>query len=514
MARVAGTRDWRVELRGAGREFAGACDCPAFEDAGFCKHLVAVALTANAAGMDGAPGGPSAIERITGYLRGLSAEALTAILVDAAERDEALFERLDNATLSVEADDDVVAARLRRAIDRATHVDDYVDYRGAADWADGVGAVLDMLEALTKAARAGMAMSMAAEVIERLEEAVESIDDSDGHCGGLMERAADIHFAAADTARPDPRALAAELFGRELDDGYGAFAGAGRRYADLLGEAGLAEYRRLALNAWDELPVRGRPSRGLASGESSYERLIGMLDPLYERENNVAARIALREKSLASAHDYLRLARFCLAEGLADEALRRAEEGLWVFEDERNDDRLAIFVAERLTAAGRIQEALARLRPVFEARPSQDLYHRLGAVGGDAAKAWALALLEAALPSTDATPWHSPADLPVTILMGEGEFERAWAITRQWGTSSAVKEALAGATEDTHPADAARAYGERVESHVAQGGNAAYRAAADLVQRQKRLVPQADYAMYIVGLKDRHGRKRNFMALL
>ena len=90
LARVAGTRDWRVELRGGGRDFDGACDCPAFEDAGFCKHLVAVALTANAAdGGSRSQACPSALERITSYLRGLSVEALTGILARGnAERDK------------------------------------------------------------------------------------------------------------------------------------------------------------------------------------------------------------------------------------------------------------------------------------------------------------------------------------------------------------------------------------------------------------------------------------------
>src|SRR5665213_1505181 len=47
-AHVTGTEVYRATIEGDGRRIAGACDCPAFEDRGFCKHLVAVALTVNA----------------------------------------------------------------------------------------------------------------------------------------------------------------------------------------------------------------------------------------------------------------------------------------------------------------------------------------------------------------------------------------------------------------------------------------------------------------------------------
>lgn len=49
LARVLGTEVYRSELRGGGTEIDGTCSCPAFADHGFCKHLVATALAANAA---------------------------------------------------------------------------------------------------------------------------------------------------------------------------------------------------------------------------------------------------------------------------------------------------------------------------------------------------------------------------------------------------------------------------------------------------------------------------------
>ena len=49
LAQVAGSEDDRTTLTGRGKAFGGDCDCPAFAEWDFCKHMVAVALAANAA---------------------------------------------------------------------------------------------------------------------------------------------------------------------------------------------------------------------------------------------------------------------------------------------------------------------------------------------------------------------------------------------------------------------------------------------------------------------------------
>ena len=43
LAQVAGTDDYRTKITGRGKTIHGDCTCPAFEDRGFCKHLVATA---------------------------------------------------------------------------------------------------------------------------------------------------------------------------------------------------------------------------------------------------------------------------------------------------------------------------------------------------------------------------------------------------------------------------------------------------------------------------------------
>ncbi len=105
----------------------------------------------------------------------------------------------------------------------------------------------------------------------------------------------------------------------------------------------------------------------------------------------------MRAKDLSSSWGYLQLAEFCLAQGREAEALRRAEEGLWLFEDDRPDKRLVLFAADLLAKAGRKSDAGTQLRRAFEKAASLALYVRFRKFGGEAARARAVQFLEARL---------------------------------------------------------------------------------------------------------------------
>jgi len=99
-------------------------------------------------------------------------------------------------------------------------------------------------------------------------------------------------------------------------------------------------------------------------------------------------------------------------------------------------------------------------------------------------------------------------------MIKEKKFEAAWSTVEEYGASRNVTEVLAKASERTHPQMALAVYAERVEYLAKMGGNPAYEAAAALIARMAALRCAADQAAYVAGLKERHGRKRNFMKLL
>ncbi|HKX08723.1 MAG TPA: SWIM zinc finger family protein [Stellaceae bacterium] len=512
LAQVAGTEDYRTELTGRGKRIDGSCSCRAFEDWGFCKHMVATALATNAEGEDQAGSG-GALTRIRDHLKAKSTAELVSIIMDLVERDAGLFRTLDLAAVATQADadDEVVEARLRRAVDAATRSGGSVDYREAEDWASGVAAVLDAVESFVTSGRARLARQLAEYAIDAIESAARDIDDSDGHCGALLERTGEIHLAACKAARPDPVALARDLFEREMDGTYDTFYRASVRYEDVLGEAGMAEYRRLAQEAWDKLPPKSKRAPHGDDLAHRSQRLKSVLDIFAERDGDLDARIALRARNLSSAWDYLQLANFCLVQGRAEEALQRAEEGLWMFEDDEPDTGLVLFAADLLVKAGRKADAEVRLWSAFEQAPRLDLYLAIRELVGVSSRERASALLEARVTSV---PTRDVADLLIRILMHEKMFDAAWAAVRRHGLDLGVRDELARATEATHPREALGVYDAHVQFFATVGGDGAYAKAAKLVARMAKLRSAAEQATYLTELKSRFHRKRKFMTLL
>ncbi|MER9947592.1 DUF6880 family protein [Mesorhizobium sp. M0047] len=513
LAQVAGTEDYRVELMGRAESVDGTCSCRAFEDWGYCKHLVATALAANAVVSDAEAESLDVFAGIRQHLESKDIATLVEMIMDFAERDPILLRKLEMAALATHGDERTLEARLGKMIDGATATNGFVDYREASNWAQGVDEALDVIASVSSK-HAAIVMRLAMRAIDRIEAAIEGVDDSDGHCAPLLDRACEIHCNAALEAPCEPLSLARDLFAREMNGDYDTFAGAAGRYGDILGEEGLAAYRRLATEAWNELPATAGKNRigHVLSGD--HFRLREILDFFAERDGDVEARIALRAKHLSSQQAYLQIAKFCLSQGRAEEALRWAEDGLWMFEDDRPDERLVFFAVDLLTTAGRDADAEAHLWRAFEKAPSFELYQRLCKSGGKEARDRVIERLQSRLAGEKQSAWHFPADLLISILIEEKQFDLAWANTRAHGASGSLKEKLAQASEATHPREALKIYAERVEQLAQFGGNGAYAEAADLIGRMASLRTASEHVAYLADVKDRFGRKRNFMKLL
>jgi tetratricopeptide (TPR) repeat protein len=523
-ARVAGTTVYRTVLRAGRAGIEGECSCPAFTDYGFCKHPVATGLAADAGGDV-----PDWLGAIRAHLRGQGVERLAEMILDLAERDPALLDRLDLAARAAGGDAVGLAQRCRAALKRALRTGRFVEYREAGGWVAGVLDVLEGFEGLLQAGHAALILELATELFRRLPGALETVDDSDGGGGEIAERAAALHLAACKALRPDPVALARDLFRLETGEPFGTFRGASGTYGHLLGSAGLAEYRRLAEAAWDAMPkARARRGGVLTAGEGGLARytLFPILDGFAAREGDVDRRIALRAAGLSHAHDYFRLAEFCLEQGREPEAVRWAEEGAFLFDDPSNEP-LLLFLAERHRAAGRGAEAEAVLWRGFERQPSMRLYEAL-AKGSRARSATrvavadrALAVLEARLAKrSPRTGWDGigASGLLVEIRIREGRLDAAWEAARRHGCHDGLWRQLAEASEAARPADAIAVYQRLAEAQVGLTNKHGYAEACRLIGRvatvRARLGEDQTQRAYIEDLLARHRAKRNFVAML
>jgi hypothetical protein len=527
LARVAGSEVYRCELAGAGKKFSGECSCPAFSDWGFCKHLVATGLAANCLGSGALEEASSRFAKIREHLRAKGVEALVEMVVGLAERDPSLLKELELAAAAATADDKTLLAQFKKAITEATRTRGFVEYRNMRGWVQGIESLLDRIAGLVEAGRAALVLQLLDHFFARMDEAHNEVDDSDGGGGDMYAKAREIHLAACRQAKPDSVALARALFAREVDSDWEFFHGASEAYEDVLGEAGLAEYRRLASQAWQKIkPLRATGRQVQDDQFGSRYALGAILESFAEREGDVDGRIAIRARDLSSAYDYLGLAQLCLDHAREPEALKWAEEGLWQFED-NPDERLIFFASDLYRRIGRGDDADKLLWRAFERRPSIHLYERLKAAAGtdrmsaDAVRDRALAWLRAQVGKPTERPgmrWSSPVEIFVRLAMAEGLLAEAWTVVNGHGCGEHLLEQLAEASERSHPAEALKVYADGVERRVRLGGQINYEYACRTIGRMRLiragLGEIAQHAAYLDDLTSRHKAKRNFMKLL
>ncbi len=527
LARVIGSEVYRCKLVGAGKKFSGECSCRAFDDWGFCKHLVATALAANDLGSGAIEQASSRFAKIREHLRAKGVEGLVEMVVGLAERDPALLKELELSAAAAVADDETLFAQFKKAITEATRTHGFVEYRKMRGWVEGIESALDRIAGLIESGRAELALRLLDHFFARMDEALKNIDDSDGGGGDIYARACEIHLAACRRAKPDPVTLSRALFAREVDSEWDFFHGASEAYEDILGDVGLAEYHRLASEAWQEIRPLRATGRQVQDDQFSARHALGaILESFAEREGDVDGVIAIRAKDLSTAHDYLGIAQLCLEDAREPEALKWVEEGLWQFED-NPDERLVFFASDLYRRIGREEDADKLLWRTFERRPGIELYERLKSVAGtdrmsaDAVRDRALAWLRTQIGKPTGRSnmrWSSLTELFVRLAMTEGLLTEAWIVVNRHGCSEQLLEQLAEASEHSHPAEALKAYTYRIERLVGVGGQSSYERAYNLIERMRLLREvlgeTMQHAAYLGDLRSRHKAKRNFMKLL
>ena len=542
-ARVRGSDTYTVELAEKDGALQHRCTCPLGDDRIFCKHGVAVALawleSADEASRPdsrkpAASTGPSVVrlDDLRPWLLSQSAERLADLLIEAADRDERFREKLLRQAARAAAKD-IDFNAYRQAIDRATRTRGFVDYHEASGFAENIDeAVAPLRELLAEDhAQAPAVIELAEHAIARVEKALGEADDSDGAIGTTLSDLQSLHHDACVVARPDPEALAARLFAWELRTDWDTFFNAFATYADVLGPAGLAAYRRLAQAAWDKLPPL--PPRAAGSFDGPRHRLTSIMEALARADGDVDALAAIKARDLSQAYTFLTIAELYAAAERHDDALAWAERGHAAFPRE-NDPRLLDFLAGQYHRRTRHDEAMKLVWSLFEARPSLDDSRLLiaHAERASARAAWrerALAHLHALLARHDATrsaraanPWAwagpDPASTLVEIHLHEKAFETAWEIARTRELSSELWLRLAAARENEHPRDAIPLYLREAQTQIARTGRTAYEAAIRQLKKVKALhhrlgQPEA-WTAQLAALRVQHKAKRSFLPML
>ncbi len=534
-ATVRGTRDYQITLGMEDEHLSFSCTCPVGDDGLFCKHSVAVALAYQAAQRP-APGIPSPSDRPTATmddvrkdLSGLDKEALVNLLIEQAHHDGRLRDRLLMKSARRRAKG-LNLAPFRRAIDGAVSASGYVDYHAAHAYAEGIEEVIKTIEDLLKEGYAAEVIELAEYALRAVEDAIGSVDDADGHMGEILERLQVLHLAACRKARPDPEALAERLFEWELRTEWDTFYGAAGTYAKVLGEKGLAVYRKLAGALWTRVPSLKPGSRQGDSCESRRFRLTHIMETLARQSGDVEALVAVKKRDLSTAYAFLDIAETYRKARKRNLALEWAEKGFRAF-PERTDPRLREFLAREYHKRSRPDDAMTLVWLNFTDPPCLAGYQALKA-HADKVGQWtswrdkALGVfreeIAKAKRQASRSRWMWPGEGDhselVRVFLWEKDVDAAWREARQGGCSTALWLELAATREQVHPEDALFVYRNQVEPTLARKNNEAYREAIGLLYKIQRLMARLgrreDFSSFVAVLRVAHKPKRNFMKLL
>jgi uncharacterized Zn finger protein len=547
VAKVSGTRDYRVRLWADGDGVAGECSCPVGPTrgaGGLCKHCVAVGLAylgrgADTIGDDGVPPGLArlhmakpavSLDDVREYLANQDRDHLVKLLMEQVVQDDHLRESL-LMEVARRRPEGLDLATFRRAIDNATDpgLDGFVGYREAYGFARGIDSVVESIADLLKEGRAAEVIDLAEYALESCQAAYGRVDDSDGGMHTVMERLGEIHHDACLAARPDPEKLARRLFRWELEEPSDVFYRAAEKYADVLGEEGLAAYRRLAEDLWARAPQLG-PGQRQERFEGHRSRLESIMESLARADGDVEALVAVKSRDLSSSYRYLEIAEIYRKARKRKKALEWAERGLRGFPGDFAP-RLEDFLAEQYHRLDRHDEAMALIWGQFARYPGLDAYQHLHehAERVGAWPAWRKKALEHVEAEIGKQSRGGPGSyrgsfrradhsLLVEIFLWENEPEKAWKEAQAGGCSDVLWLRLAKRRERTHPADAVGVYQPMIEPIVSQTGKSAYEQAAALIRKiaglMKRLGRNEQFGRYLESLRSAHKRKRSFVAML
>lgn len=528
-AKVRGSSSYQVRLSlDDDNEPAYDCSCPVGQEGRFCKHAVAVALVLTEVVADPSQQAEAVID-VRGHLDGLDHRALVDLLVERAAADDIFDARLRMEAVRATGGLPQLGV-FRHAIDESFMVHDYVGYREMYDYATNINAVLDSLQDLLDDGHAEVVVALSEHAIDRAEDAVGYVDDSDGWMSGIAERLQELHLAACAALQPDPVTLARTLFDRERHSGdLEVFYGAASVYAEVLGAEGLAEYNRLAQAEWDALPPLG-PKDEERSWSSRRFRITQIMQTLAELTGDVDAVVEVLARDQSSAYQFVRIAEVLREAKRYDDALMWAEKGLALHGG--SDSRLVEAAAEEHHRAGRGEDAVRVTWDAYGEAPGLRTYRQLAehAQRADLWPAWhgkALELLRSRIDQGQRKPargrvtrWPAPgpdSSTLVEVLMFDGDVETAWAEASTAGCRRDLWLELARRREGEHPLEAIPIWQAEVERLIDAKKNQAYVEAVELISRVGRLMSaadqQADFTPYVAKLRAAHKPKRNLMKL-
>jgi len=256
-------------------------------------------------------------------LAALGPERLAAILLELADANPEVRRRL-RLELAAQAGGDAIAAQIGKRLTTLRNARSFIDWQKRRDFVQDLDLQRTMIVERLAPSRPDLALDLMWRFMDLAAPVLNRVDDSSGSVGEVFRAACADLAAIAAKARPDPVALADQVFASVSANGYGVFDGMVTAIVPALGATGIAHLKQRLAQALAD--------RGHKPGERDWDALV------------------------------LRLALQQLADGEGDVDAYIALVPL----EQRDLPRTGAEIGRRLLAAGRAREALAALE---RARP-------------------------------------------------------------------------------------------------------------------------------------------------
>ena len=459
-------------------------------------------------------------------------EELVRLLLDWARDDQALYQRLLQYAARHAAPEDRVA-EVRRGFRDAVRVGGFVPYREAAAWTHGVHQAIDAIQQLRADGHAAEAIPLCEWALQSVMEAIQSVDDSDGHFSTLSSRLEDIHHQACEEVRPDPAELARRLFDLEMESEFDVLSDAAGRYAAILGTGGIEAYRQLAEAEWRMLSAPAAD----ALGSARRSRIARIMESLARASGDLGQLVEAMSHDLSSGYQYWRIVEVYSQAGQLDDALAWAEKGIAAF-PQRVDPRLRDFAAAEYHRRKRHDDAMQLIWAAFMGTPYLTSYQMLEAHArkADAWPVWrdrALAEIRRSIQAAHRQEQEARAQgrrrarwerreadhsVLVDIYLYEGAAGDAWREAQAGGCADHLWLRLAATREEDHPEEAAAIYWSQAAAELERPATGRYEGPVELLKKAARAMQRAgrsaEFVRDLEELRARYRIKRNFTKLL
>ena len=254
IAEVEGTELYRVTLKHTARIFEGSCDCPASENFDFCKHCVATGLKYLEQNQSKEVLKDSKAEDLLkNYLLSLDKNVLAEQLEILISNDKILE---DDWTLKAEIaagklDHKAFKKRFTKAIPYNRHLYRYAQVR---DYFSRIELVVDKLAEFRSDFKAADVLGLVDYALQRIDKALETIDDSGGFRYASVEMLNELHIEILSEIDWSTEKIAnylLEIYNASDNDFYPDIPGG---YIEALGEEGLEYFNAELQIQWDALP--------------------------------------------------------------------------------------------------------------------------------------------------------------------------------------------------------------------------------------------------------------------